>query len=280
MKLGLHCGAAIPDVPYAVARSLDFAVDGVRTYWRLVEPKKGEFNFAGLDKFIAATEGKYRIFTLTASPDWAVSADKPSSSLGYGARTMYPPDNMQDWIDYVRAVIDRYGEQINAVEVWNEPNLPDFYLGDMQTLIRMVKEAWLCVQRSEKPITVMTPPVSRLDKGNGIDFIRRMFEAGLRRWIDAVALHTYATAATLADLPRLIDQVRIIVGDLPIWSTEQGFNWQGMSAEQAVTLLARSVKAARAAGLEALVWYTFSSPTTGFSPELKTAWRALAEAEA
>jgi hypothetical protein len=81
---------------------------------------KGAFNWAEADRVVAAANaaGLKVIARLDRQPAWA-RVDKAHNG---------PPDNYQDYADFVYAFVARYAEgspigRVHAIQVWNEPNL-------------------------------------------------------------------------------------------------------------------------------------------------------------
>jgi hypothetical protein len=89
--------------------------------WANIEKNsKGGYNWAEADRVVAAANaaGLKVIARLDRQPGWA-RADGAHNG---------PPDNYQDYADFVRAFVARYAEsspigRVHAIQVWNEPNL-------------------------------------------------------------------------------------------------------------------------------------------------------------
>src|SRR5919202_4766436 len=89
--------------------------------WREIEGDcKGCFNWTEADRVVKATNqaGLKLIARLDFEPMWA---RKDGAHNG-------PPDNYQDYADFVSALVSRYKTgspygQVHAIEVWNEPNI-------------------------------------------------------------------------------------------------------------------------------------------------------------
>jgi polysaccharide biosynthesis protein PslG len=86
--------------------------------WQDFEPEKGEYDWGQLDFAlpIASDMGFNVLISVIAAPEWARTPGLDMSMEG-------PPANMQDFINFLDAMLKRYPGQIHAIEVWNEPNL-------------------------------------------------------------------------------------------------------------------------------------------------------------
>jgi len=81
----------------------------------------------------ASARGIKTIVTLMYTPCWASSAPaslKQNCSGSWWDRGVqsYPPTNPQDYADIARWVTSRYGDQLAALEVWNEPDPSQSFL--------------------------------------------------------------------------------------------------------------------------------------------------------
>jgi hypothetical protein len=83
--------------------------------WSLAEPSKGNYQWLGLDELLAyaQSEGVKVILRVDSAPAWARSGPE-------GA----PPDDMDDFGDFMSAVASRAAGQVAGYVIWNEPNLP------------------------------------------------------------------------------------------------------------------------------------------------------------
>ena len=95
--------------------------------WPDLEPNKGQWNFERLDRYVSLAQqhGTSILFTLGGSPPWASA--RPQSLSNYSPGFTAEPANLEDWRIYVRTVVSRYKGRIPAYEIWNEPNLKDFW---------------------------------------------------------------------------------------------------------------------------------------------------------
>ena len=88
--------------------------------WKQIEPARGQFNFTESDRVIrqSAANGIKVIARLDFQPTWA-RLDGAHNG---------PPDNYDDFGRFITALVTRYRADsdigpLQAIEVWNEPNL-------------------------------------------------------------------------------------------------------------------------------------------------------------
>ncbi|MFN8525933.1 MAG: cellulase family glycosylhydrolase [Chloroflexota bacterium] len=160
--------------------------------WDQLEPvQKGRFStrYLGvIDAFVNQAEqrGIKPVFGLAGSPCWA-SAD-PNKNCGAGQyKFWYPPTHPVDYGDALRVLTQRYGSRVLAWEVWNEPNLKEFWGGanpDPQKYVLMVKAARAASPDAFILAGALSSSVS--------EYLVQLYDAGLlAEDYNAVSMHPY-----------------------------------------------------------------------------------------
>ncbi len=187
--------------PTTTQRDLQNVVDAAFNWqkslfqWRLIEGAgKGAFDFSEADRVVRATNdaGLKLIARLDFAPAWA-RAD---------GRTDGPPDNPQDFGDFVFALVDRYKlgspfGRIHAVELWNEPNLAREWGGQMPNAgqyVQLLQAGYEGAKRADPNVTVLsaglTPTATFSNEAVPDDvFLQQMYEAGAQPFFDVLAAH-------------------------------------------------------------------------------------------
>jgi hypothetical protein len=213
-------------------------------YWHKAEkrpPVRGRhtFNWRFADRIVVAL-AKRRLRwqpVIAYSAHWAESV--PGEQLS-------PPVRMQDYADYARAFVARYGPRgsfwrahrelprlpVTAVEIWNEPNWPVFWqpAPDPARYGDMYLRARASIRAADPNVRVM---LGGLTIGSG-DFLDAMlrFRPDARGNIDAIALHSYGATpevavAVVAELRRRL--IALGEGSVPLEITEFGWTTSGNS---------------------------------------------------
>lgn len=190
------------------------------TNWRLLEPKKGEYNFKELDQFVALADNRNQeiLMTLGQPPNWATGGQ---SATSYGKNyNSLPPTNIDDWRDYIETIGTRYKGKIKYYEIWNEPNIKDFYSGSIAELITLTKEARDVLKKIDPQIKIISPSTT------SPQFLDSYLKEGGKEYIDIVGVHLYV--AKPEDMIASINRYKDVltnneVSKLPIWNTE--FTW-------------------------------------------------------
>ncbi|MFI0908345.1 helix-turn-helix domain-containing protein [Streptomyces sioyaensis] len=154
-----------------------FRVGSVRfwdsgTRWADLEPLRGTFDWANLDRLVAAAQRTHldSLFTFGGTPSWA--APRGHKSLYHdGARTA-PPDRLADWDAFVAALAARYRGRISAYELWDTVNDRHFYSGSVHTMADMVRRASRIIKRTDPDALLVCPSMGHLHEAAGLRFLR------------------------------------------------------------------------------------------------------------
>jgi hypothetical protein len=227
--------------------------DRVELRWDEVEPAPGDYRFERIDRLVAESERWQLqvVAVLIGAPRWAV--DHPDRA-GAG-----PPSDWAAWERFVSVVAGRYGDRVAAWEVWNEPNIPEFWRGSAADYARLLRSAYGPLKRAAPSSTVL---VGGLVQDDG-SWLRRLLAE--EPPFDAVAWHVYNDPGEVTRLAALTKELGVAA---PIWVTEanvplrdpdRGFgHLAGPDAvtpgEQAAFVL-RLFALSRAAGVETALIY-------------------------
>jgi GH35 family endo-1,4-beta-xylanase len=261
---GLHIhrltsGTAWPEVSVPSWRLWDAQVK-----WFDLEPSRGQWRFDRLDKYVAMAEqhNTQVLLPLASTPQWASA--RPNSRF----RSQRPglagePKDMDDWRNYVRQVVTRYKGRISAYEIWNEPNLPDYWAGNTDQLIAMTKEAHDIIKSVDPSAIIVSPAATKM---YGIPWLADFLRKGGARHVDVIGYHFYVYPDSPESLSKLIDRVKQTMKDngvesKPIWGTELGWAKPKPfpSKDQAAAYLARSFILGWAYGLQRIFWYSWDN---------------------
>ncbi len=210
------------------------------------DPKWGVNTWDKYDRIVVAAErhGLEIIARLDAPPAWS---RKVGSSSGW---TMAPPDNLNDYGDFVYAVVSRYKGRIRYYQVWNEPNIypewgdqpadPAGFVKLLQIAYRRAKEAdpdCIIICAGLAQTTEETPEEFKPRNMSDLLYLDKMYLAGARGYFDIMGAQVYGLFTGPYDrrLSRdrsnfsrvqLLREIMVRHGDAdkPIWATEIGWN--------------------------------------------------------
>lgn len=160
--------------------------------WREVEGHaKGSWHWDIPDRVMDQIDsyGLKVIARLGSQPAWA-APNVPFPEVG-------PPDNLQDFYDYVYAVADRYKGRVEAYQIWNEPNLAREWGGrppNPAEYVDLLKVGYQAVKDADPNAIVISAgmaPTTRHDHEAMPDiyYIQGMYDAGAAAYFDALGVH-------------------------------------------------------------------------------------------
>ncbi|HSR29143.1 MAG TPA: hypothetical protein VLY63_01165 [Anaerolineae bacterium] len=178
------------------------------------------------------------IARLSNPPAW-------SRAQGNDAGTLAPPDDLNDYGDFVEALVLRYKDRIRYYQIWNEPNIypewgeravsPEEYTELLKVGYTRIKEVCPeCVVLSGA--LAQTIPLGPRDLNDFI-FLQRMYDAGAGDYFDILSMQGYGLWSGPTDRrmrsrvlnfsrPLYLRELMVQNGDAhkPIWLTEMNWN--------------------------------------------------------
>ncbi len=149
--------------------------------WADMEWIQGAWTFDAWDRIVnkAQQYGIKILGILMSSPPWANG----------GNWWNYPPTDMNAWRNYVSVVTSRYSGKVAAWEIWNEPNIPQFWAPwpDVTNYTNLLKASSTVIRTTDPGATIVMAGMA----GFGADFMDAAFKQGAADYIDAIAYHPY-----------------------------------------------------------------------------------------
>lgn len=226
--------------------------------WSSIEPvSKGQFvdRVIGVDTWqvydsivdLAQANDIQVIARLDTSPPWA----RPGNDWMFT-----PPDNLDDYGDFVELVARRYAGRIRYYQIWNEPNLSIEWGKrpvDPAAYARLLKVGYERIKRVDPDAVVLSaslsPTIEESDQAlNELIYLQRMYDAGAAAAFDILSVQAYGLRngpddrrLDLGDVnfsrPMLVREVMVRNGDAAkaVWASEVGWNSQPESVPAPAT---------------------------------------------
>ncbi|MDQ2808572.1 MAG: cellulase family glycosylhydrolase [Chloroflexota bacterium] len=233
--------------------------------WMDVETAPHQWNqtyLSRLDSVLSLMQarGIEPIAILQTAPSWAKAEGvgcwkKPGDTHQWAI----PPNNPADYGAVASYLAKRYAGRIHTWEIWNEPNICDFWNTpsgpDAARYVQLLKVAYPAIKAADPNITVLGGALS----GNDCNYLRDMYAAGAKGYFDALSIHPYSNSnppdqigskcdqGSFASVPQ-IEQTMADLGDpnKPIWITEMGWSTQhGVSDADRATYFQQAVQLVR-----------------------------------
>ncbi len=225
------------DPALALARAAEFDTVVQVFPWREVEPTQNQFHWQATDQIVAGAEyyGLELVVRLDQHPAWASEVD-----LALNA----PPEELDDYRDFVQRVAARYRGRIRAYIIWNEPNLAIEWGGrqpDPAAFTELLQVGYEAVKAGDPETLVVAAGLAPTNSHDteAMDerlFLQEMYRHGAAAYFDVLAAHPYSfgqppdAPESDSDHPafgRLAELRAIMVenGDRhkPVWITEMGW---------------------------------------------------------
>jgi len=250
--------------------------------WQEIEPvEKGEYyderarrpSWEKYDLIVDLCEeyGLKLIARLDRPPDWTREDNT------YKER---PPDDFDDFGDFVYTFVDRYRGRIAYVQIWNEPNIfpewgnrpidPAGYVDLLRVAYQRAKEADPNVQVLSAPLAITLgqphPEAGKWISMNEIEFLEAMYEAGAMDYFDILSANAFGLASPPEESPQAgtLNFQRVLFlrevmerygdGDKAVWFNEYGWNaspedlpeeeliWQRVSEEEQASFTVQGIE--------------------------------------
>lgn len=203
----------------------DAGVRTVRTQlsWRDVELEQGVWTWDEMDGRIdpLAEQGFEVLGILTLPAPWA--QERPNEGLV--PRNLNLPWNHPDnyWGQYVYNTVFHYRGRIQHYEVWNEPDLDQYWEGDAHQYYQLLRIAYRAIQAADINATVL---MAGMELGQDPEFfqtvVRLAAEDPTGPNFDAISIHSYSNTEWVYERTRstraLLDGYGFV--NVPIWITE------------------------------------------------------------
>jgi GH35 family endo-1,4-beta-xylanase len=203
-----------------------------------LDPKFGRSTWTKFDEIVDLVDelGLELIVRLDTSPEWARTGNLHPQT---------PPDDLDDYGDYVTAVVSRYRGRVRYYQIWNEPNLAvDWGMRpvDPEAATALLRVGYHRAKAADPDAIILAPALSPTiaegpDALNELVFLQRMYDAGAGKFFDIGSVQAYGLRSGPDDRrlgirdvtfsrPILVREVMVRNGDAakPIWVSEMGWN--------------------------------------------------------
>ena len=191
--------------------------------------------------YIVEVAGRYGlqiIARLDNPPAW-------SRAEGNAMGTLAPPDDFEDFGNFVHAIVRRYRGRVKYYQIWNEPNIyPEWGEQPVNAAayVRLLQVAYNRAKEADPDCVILSAGLAQtLETGpmnlNDLTYLQHMYDAGVRGYFDVMGVMAYGlwtgpgdrrTHPDLANFsrPQLIREIMVRNGDAdkPLWATEVGWN--------------------------------------------------------
>jgi hypothetical protein len=250
---GMHIHRAASTTPWPSVSVAEWRLWDAYVAWPNLEPARNQWRFQMLDRYVALAEQHNvgLLLPLGLSPAWASA--RPMEKSTYQPGFAAEPRDSADWRAYVRMVVQRYKGKIAAYEIWNEPNLKQFWSGSVEQMVELTRQASEIIHGVDPQALVVSPAATQRA---GMQWLAEFLAKGGGNFVDVIGYHFYVSPQPPEAIAPLVESVRRIMaqggaGSKPLWNTEIGWSSPKPfpSQEQAAAYLVRSAIINWAAGV-------------------------------
>jgi polysaccharide biosynthesis protein PslG len=151
--------------------------------WFELEPAQGNYDWSYLDIMLPDLKrrGMKILFVLAYAPSF-----HSSNGMSNGI------PNVQAWKNFVDAITTRYRDEVDAWEVWNEPNLGEFFVGTpRQYFDYVLKPVYSIIKNNDPDSLVAAPGLATLYSTKWWEFLKKLNSYGGGAYFDVLSHHAY-----------------------------------------------------------------------------------------
>ena len=133
------------------------------------------------------------LISIAKAPDWTRHTDRSEDG---------PPDDLNHLRWFIHSLLEKVGPNIDAIEIWNEPNLKREWTGNRPisgaSYMELFRVGYDAVRAYSPGIAVVTAGLAPTGNHDGISvddrvFLRQMYQAGLGGYNDVkIGVHPYS----------------------------------------------------------------------------------------
>jgi hypothetical protein len=150
--------------------------------WNAIENKRGRYNWRFWDMLVneSSRAGIILIPYVAYTPEWA--AGNPDQ---FWKR---PPTDPKLYAEFMYKIASRYRGRIPSWEIWNEPDIAEYWMGTPDQFAELVTLAAASIRRADPDATLV---LAGMSKGPSPFFAQLIAKHHIDRVVDIIAMHGY-----------------------------------------------------------------------------------------
>lgn len=245
-KAGVHTRLENEVEPWKIKRTLEMVREMGTPWiveyfpWAFSEPHSGRYDWRHADLVVdhANRQGLRVVARLGLVPEWARPKDTISTYLD--------SEHYADFAAYAAAFAAHFQGRVDAIIVWNEPNLSlewGYRQPDPAAYVTLLQQSSAAIRAVDPDVLILAGALApTFGDPNGelgmsdLAFLQAIYDAGAAPYFDALAVHSYGLTFAPDDPPdpevinfrrvELLRQIMVANGDAAkqVFITESGWN--------------------------------------------------------
>ncbi len=199
MGIQLHYDYDVDTWEYRLQQIKSLRVNWVKVQaaWEWLQPNHGgqfdqNFRLFQLHVQKADKYGFQVMLSIVKAPDWTRHSNRNEDG---------PPDDLNQLGAFLRLLLEKVGPYVDAIEIWNEPNLRREWTGSRPisgaSYMELFRVAYDTIRAYSPHITLISAGLAPTGNHSGVSvddraFLRQMHQAGLGRYADVkIGVHPY-----------------------------------------------------------------------------------------
>jgi hypothetical protein len=220
-----------------------------------ISPQEDVFDFEVYDLVVqeAETDNINLLALLVYEIPWSSGGESPHTD-----------QQITDYVKVVKKIVGRYKDKIKYWEIWNEPDLPEYWKPEpnAEDYAIFIKKVFNAIKEVDSGAKVIG--LGGIDPGK-TDFIEQIFSYDSLDYMDSISIHPYShripfeKSSQYQSIPVLKELMKEYGKEKPLWVTEIGYTTagdNGVSEELKSIMLHRSQLILLSEDTERIFWYT------------------------
>jgi hypothetical protein len=223
--------------------------------WHETEVEPGKYDWSRWDRlFQIADEYKIKLIPyICYTPRWAATEEKKFWSS--------PPKNLETFAIFAQAIAARYKNRAPSWELWNEPDIADYWRGSAEDFAEMVTKAADAIRKVDSNVKIVLGGMAKPLSDRFFENLLKIKD--FQTHFDIFNVHGYFqtwSPQMLEDYPDQFENIHFLLkkyaSGKDLWLAEFGFSSRDRTeVEQAQGLWKSHVLAASAEAISLMAWY-------------------------
>lgn len=186
----LDRGAFDPDRAYDKVAALGIKWARIQSGWERTEQVKGVYDFSWLDPIVDNLLKRGLIPWMNVSYGNPLYTEKAKEVFGsVGCPPVATPEELQAWVNYVKALVKHFSGRIEYFEIWNEPDGKSCW--KIERSGKVYGEMLIASAKAAKEVCPDIKIVGGVMNRPDIAWVADLFATGAGKYIDAFSYHNY-----------------------------------------------------------------------------------------